>query len=112
MTRAITPKTVLRAIDRKVPWYYTDINGKIKGTTMPFKKYCKIMIDEKVSYNERTIRYHWNKLKEYGFCIEIYDEEEGTLIAEFVPSLIAKELGIVLTNWVPPSMRFKSRWPQ
>jgi hypothetical protein len=114
MTAAITPERVLRAIDRKYPWYrilkIENGTALYVGTNMTYEKFNKVMIDEKITFNERTIKYHWKKLIEYGFFEVFRDENDYFTKVRSVPDAIAKEIRIKMTIWIPAVDRMKSRW--
>lgn len=112
MTRAITPNTVLKAIDRRHPWYGTrktdDGIFYHTGIQINYQKFYNIMRDEKITFNERTIKHHWKQLFTDGYYEEFYDEDRGVTLVTSVPDAIAKELRVKMTYWMPMADRMRS----
>ena len=104
MTQAITPDRVLRAIDRTEAWYVAEIeedgSTKIIGLQIPFKVFRRILEDNKITFNERTIMKQWEYLKDRGFYVP-----SGKDMMRSNPEMISKYLGIELTKWVPLKKR-------
>ena len=121
MTAAITPKRVLSALEGYCPWYKREVledgSFRFDGIKIPYKRFREAMEKNGISYNQRTIKYHWNELKSRGFLIKseqdpeikkhYWNDPEILDCALSVPDAIAEYLNVKMTNWIPSRERAK-----